>query len=146
MKGPSLRERSSRIVHEHLFHPALQAFRLYFYDVDLVLLVEVALVSRISLLFARGFLSLGLALALFPGLLAADPLALLPVFRPLEPFAALLAVLFELFDLTLTIKVESQYHYLASTPARYRTFCKRMLAKNIIDKSPQTDVHRFCQA
>jgi hypothetical protein len=100
------------------------------------LLVEVAPVSRIFLLLARGLLlSLDLVLALFPGLLAAEPLVLLPAFRPLAPFAALLAILFELFDLALAINFESrQHYYLASMLARYRrrTFCKLMLAKNYI--------------
>jgi hypothetical protein len=48
---------------------------------------------------APGFLSLARTFALFPGLLAADPIALFPAFNPCLAFSCLLAVRLELFDL-----------------------------------------------
>jgi len=68
--------------------------------------VDVFLVSRISLFSAWRCLSFLLVRELLPGLLAAEPFALLPAAFPFTRLAALLAVLFEALDLALAMPTE----------------------------------------
>ncbi len=65
--------------------------------------IDVFLVSRISLFFTWRCLSFILVRELLPVLLAAEPFALLPAAFPFIRLAALLAVLFETFDLALAM-------------------------------------------
>jgi hypothetical protein len=64
---------------------------------------DVVGVSKISLFSARRCLFLFLVRALLPGLLAAEPFALLPAVFPFIRLAALLAVLPEALDLALAM-------------------------------------------